>query len=136
MAEDEDMRNLLQNEISIHRKLKHQHIVSFIQSFDDRQFVYMVLELCTNQSLRDLQKARGNNRLTTEECRYFICQILKGAQYIHSQAVIHRDLKLSNIFLDANMQIKIGDFGLAIRLDDPRLKTPSLCGTTNVIIAP
>lgn len=132
MFEEEDMMRLLQNEISIHRKLKHQHVALFIQSFEDEQFVYMIQELCPKRTLRDFIKSRGSE-LSTEECRYFVRQILDGAKYIHAQGIIHRDLKLSNIFIDADMQAKIGDFGLAIRLDDPELKVPTICGTTNVI---
>lgn len=132
MFSEEDMVHLLQSEIDIHRKLKHPHVAQFIQSFEDEKFVYMVQALYPNRSLRDLIKSR-KNELSTDECRYFVHQILDGARYIHGQGIIHRDLKLSNIFIDANMQAKIGDFGLAIHLDNPELKIPTLCGTTNVI---
>lgn len=131
MIEDAELMYLVQNEISIHRKLKHQHIVEYVRSFEDDKFVFMVLSLCDNHSLRDLQKSRGI--VSIDECRYFISQILKGAQYIHNKNIIHRDLKLSNILIDKNMQMKICDFGLAIRLDDPRLSSRSLCGTTNYL---
>lgn len=43
-------------------------------------------------------------------------QILAGVQFMHINSVIHRDLKLGNIFLDAEMNVKIGDFGLAALL--------------------
>lgn len=133
MLDEADMKRLLQSEISIHRKLNHQHVATFVHSFEDDRFIYMVQGLCANHTLRDLQKSRGNDLLTVEECRYFVSQIFKGAQYIHSQRVIHRDLKLSNILVDMYMQTKISDFGLAIRTDDPRLKIPTLCGTTNYL---
>lgn len=131
MVDDPDLRHLVQNEISIHRKMKHEHVVNFVQSFNDENFVFMIQSLCSNRSLRDLQKSRGI--ISTDECRYFVSQILRGAQYIHENDVIHRDLKLSNILIDSNMQMKICDFGLAIRLDDPRMDSRSLCGTTNYL---
>jgi serine/threonine protein kinase len=44
-------------------------------------------------------------------------QLIEGVQYIHSQKIIHRDLKLGNMFLTEDMIMKIGDFGLAARSD-------------------
>lgn len=45
--------------------------------------------------------------------QYFLYQLLRGLKYVHSAHVLHRDLKPSNLFLDANCDLKIGDFGLA-----------------------
>lgn len=45
--------------------------------------------------------------------QYFLYQILRGLKYIHSAGIIHRDLKPSNLLLNANCDLKIGDFGLA-----------------------
>ena len=43
-------------------------------------------------------------------------QIISAVQYMHNNRVIHRDLKMGNIFIDENMDLKIGDFGLATKL--------------------
>jgi serine/threonine protein kinase len=43
-------------------------------------------------------------------------QLISAVDYMHSNRVIHRDLKLGNIFLNVNMEIKVGDFGLAAKL--------------------
>ena len=43
-------------------------------------------------------------------------QLISAVEYMHSNRVIHRDLKLGNIFLNDNMEIKVGDFGLATKL--------------------
>ncbi|PRQ55114.1 putative mitogen-activated protein kinase CMGC-MAPK family [Rosa chinensis] len=47
------------------------------------------------------------------DCLYFLYQLLRGLKYIHSAHVLHRDLKLSNLLLNANCDLKICDFGLA-----------------------
>lgn len=118
------------SEIAIHMELKHDHIVKFISSFDSPEFTYMILTLC-KQSLRDLMKKRGI--IDVDICRYFVCQILKGVEFIHKRGYIHRDLKSANILLDAKNQIKIADFGLAIHLNNERLKEHNICGTTHYL---
>jgi polo-like kinase 1 len=60
-------------------------------------------------------------------------QVLDGLEYLHSQKIIHRDLKLGNLFLNENMGIKIGDFGLATRIDFYGEKKKTICGTPNYI---
>lgn len=45
--------------------------------------------------------------------QYFVYQLLRGLKYVHSASVLHRDLKPSNLLLNANCDLKIGDFGLA-----------------------
>lgn len=60
-------------------------------------------------------------------------QLVKGLAYLHQNLVIHRDLKLGNLFLTSNMQLKIGDFGLAARLDNPEDRKRTMCGTPNYI---
>lgn len=120
----------IQNEANVHRSLKHKHIVEFIEKFEDEKYVYMVQSLCSNQSLEDLRKKRGFS--TIAECRYFIYQTLQGIQYIHDKGIIHRDLKLSNILLDENMQVRICDFGFAIHVDKAK-SSRTICGTKSYI---
>jgi polo-like kinase 1 len=63
----------------------------------------------------ELHKRRRT--VTEPECRYFVRQIALACQYLHDLRIIHRDLKLGNLFLNDEMEIKIGDFGLATQLD-------------------
>jgi serine/threonine protein kinase len=59
---------------------------------------------------------KKRKKLTAKETRYFMIQLISAVDYMHSNRVIHRDLKLGNIFLNSNMEIKVGDFGLAAKL--------------------
>jgi serine/threonine protein kinase len=63
-----------------------------------------------------IELLRRRKRLTEPEVRYYLLQIISAVQFMHEEKVIHRDLKLGNLFL-GNMQVKIGDFGLAARLE-------------------
>ncbi|KAK9469031.1 kinase-like domain-containing protein [Lipomyces arxii] len=124
-------RAKLLGEIKVHQSLDHPNIVKFIECFEDDVNVYILLEMCSNKTLMDMHRRR--KRFTEPEARYFLIQILGAVKYMHGRKVIHRDLKLGNIFLDENMNIKIGDFGLAALLlsDTDRKKT--ICGTPNYI---
>ncbi|CAN6608340.1 cell cycle serine/threonine-protein kinase Cdc5p/MSD2 [Trichomonascus vanleenenianus] len=116
-------------EIKIHKSLKHPNIVEFVDCFEDDINVYMLLEICSNQSLIDVLKVR--KVFTEPETRYLMVQIIGAVSYMHSRRVIHRDLKLGNIFLDENMNAKIGDFGLAALLSDDKDRKKTMCGTPN-----
>ena len=59
--------------------------------------------------------------------------MISALQYLHSHRVIHRDLKLGNLFLNDKMEIKVGDFGLATKLDFDGERKRTICGTPNYI---
>ena len=75
------------------------------------QFMYIQMEFCDNQTLRNAI----DNDLYQDHKRVWrmFREIIEGLLHIHSQGMIHRDLKPVNIFLDSSDQVKIGDFGLA-----------------------
>ena len=81
--------------------------------------------------MNELIKRR--RRLTEPEAAYFMLQMIQAVQYMHGNFVIHRDLKLGNLFLDKNVSIKVGDFGLATRLETEDEKRQTICGTPNYI---
>ena len=121
----------LMTEIKIHRSLHHPHIVGFEHFFEDSENVYIVLELCTNQTMNELLRRR--KRLTELEVQCYLVQVISALVYLHSHRVIHRDLKLGNFFLSDKMEIKIGDFGLATKLEFDGEKKRTICGTPNYI---
>uniref|UniRef100_A0A4X2L8S7 Serine/threonine-protein kinase PLK1 n=1 Tax=Vombatus ursinus TaxID=29139 RepID=A0A4X2L8S7_VOMUR len=90
-------------EINIHKSLVHQHVVGFHGFFEDSDFVFVVLELCRRRSLLELHKRR--KAVTEPEARYYLRQIVLGCQYLHENKVIHRDLKLGNLFLNDDMEL-------------------------------
>jgi len=122
----------MQQEVTIHQSLNHKHIVQFFSYFEDENNVYIILELCrrrVNRSLlcfnlnlvffvKSLMELHRRRKTVTEpETRYFVKQIVEACIYLHEKRIIHRDLKLGNLFLNDQMEIKIGDFGLATRIE-------------------
>ncbi|KAI1263030.1 Pkinase-domain-containing protein [Xylariaceae sp. FL1019] len=129
------MEQKFQTELQIHSKMRQQNIVQFLRAFSFDSCTYLVLELCPNGSLMDMVKRRKG--LTEAEVRFYSIQIAGAIKYMHAKGIIHRDLKMGNIFLDKNMNAKIGDFGLAALLvtgkDMQTIRRTTLCGTPNYI---
>lgn len=124
-------RQKLISEIKIHKSIDHKGVVGFKHYFEDSKCVYILLELCPNQSLNELLKRR--KRLHEIEVRYYTNQIIQGLEYLHKNRVIHRDLKLGNLFINEGMDIKLGDFGLATKLDFDGERKRTIWGTPNYI---
>ena len=119
------------SEIKIHKSIHHENIVKFEHYFEDNDNVYILMELCTNQTMHELLKRRKN--LTELEVQYYIFQLIKALKYLHQLKIIHRDLKLANLFLSDTLQLKLGDFGLATKIEFEGERKRSLCGTPNYI---
>ena len=119
------------SEIKIHKSIHHDNIVKFEHYFEDNDNVYILMELCTNQTMHELLKRR--KYLTELEVQYYIFQLIKALKYLHQLKIIHRDLKLANLFLSDTLQLKLGDFGLATKIEFEGERKRSLCGTPNYI---
>ncbi|KAL2892182.1 Mitogen-activated protein kinase-like protein MMK2 [Bienertia sinuspersici] len=104
--------NAFHNRIDAKRTLREIKLLCHMNHDNEENFndVYMVHELMDTDLY---QIIRSNQLLADDHCRYFIYQILRGLKYIHSANVLHRDLKPSYLLLNANCDLKIGDFGLA-----------------------
>ncbi|MCJ1242853.1 Cell cycle serine/threonine-protein kinase cdc5/MSD2 [Trapelia coarctata] len=130
------MEEKFKTELQIHSKMRHPNIVEFHRAFTYEENTYIVLELCPNGSVKDMVQKR--RCLSLPEVRRYGLQLCGAIKYLHSRNVIHRDLKMGNIFLDQDMNIKLGDFGLAaILLTESDIgavkRRTTLCGTPNYI---
>ncbi|XP_010294762.1 PREDICTED: serine/threonine-protein kinase PLK3-like, partial [Phaethon lepturus] len=124
-------REKITNEIELHRDLHHKHIVKFSHYFEDTENIYIFLEHCSRKSLAHIWKAR--HTLLEPEVRYYLKQIISGLKYLHLKGILHRDLKLGNFFINENMELKVGDFGLAACQDISDQKKKTICGTPNYL---
>ncbi|XP_064601742.1 uncharacterized protein LOC135467808 isoform X2 [Liolophura sinensis] len=108
-------------EAKILAKLKHPHIVSYHESFfdADETYLYIVQDYCDGGTLEDKM---------TEAIKWFI-QIVMAAQHMHSNKILHRDLKSANVFLTKKGVVKLGDFGISKSLDTTIEMTSTVVGT-------
>lgn len=125
-------KSMLKNEVKTHQNLIHENVVQMHFCFTDQIFLYMILEYCEDSSLdkHKFSKSLTNSELAYYTARYVGKQLLTGIEFLHSQNIVHRDLKLGNIFIK-NDVVKIGDFGLCAEIASKRRKT--VCGTPNYI---
>ena len=79
------------------------------------------------------QLLKRRKKLSDPEIRYYNMQLINGLQHLHKNLIIHRDLKLGNLFISHGMKLKIGDFGLATKLAAPDERRKTVCGTPNYI---
>ena len=86
-------------------------IVNMYYAFQDKEFLYLVIDLLPGGDLR--YHISIHKKFSEEQTRFFICGIILALEYIHSKGVIHRDIKPENLVLDDKGYIRLTDFGIA-----------------------
>ena len=94
-------------------RLVHPNIITVHDFGDDKGFTYIVMEHVTGGTLQD----RLTRRLTPSEALEFIAPLADALDYAHGQGIVHRDVKPSNVLLDADGKPILSDFGLARMLE-------------------
>ncbi|CAJ1450263.1 unnamed protein product [Effrenium voratum] len=105
-----DLQRVFQ-EIQALRNLRHPHIIRVLDVADHPDSICFIMEFAAGGELRGYVEKRSF--LEEEEARTLFKQIVRAVHYIHSKKIIHRDLKLENVLLDAHNRCKIVDFGLS-----------------------
>ena len=101
------LKNYIENEINVLKKIKHPNIVKLYDLKADKEYIYLVMEYCNGGSLYDLlnnYKEKYGKPFSEDIVKYFMKQILLGVECLHNHGIIHRDLKLENILLSYNTQ--------------------------------
>uniref|UniRef100_UPI003AB0A125 NUAK family SNF1-like kinase 1 n=1 Tax=Centroberyx gerrardi TaxID=166262 RepID=UPI003AB0A125 len=101
----------IQREIEITSSLRHANIIRFHEVFESRDKIVIVMEYASRGELYDYVHER--RRLPETEARDIFRQITSAVHYCHKNGVVHRDLKLENILLDQDLNVKLADFGLS-----------------------
>merc|ERR1711990_3491 len=122
LRRDQDSILSVHNEITILKNLQHQGIIQMYEYGDAGQvvkpsgrvienLVYIVMEFVQGGLLFDLCQSMG--AMGEDAGRFFLHQMLDSVEFMHSRQVVHRDLKLENILVDDNLNLKLADFGFA-----------------------
>ncbi|CAL6004633.1 Serine/threonine-protein_kinase PLK [Hexamita inflata] len=131
------------SEVKIHRQLQHPYIVRVSNVFKDTINYYMLMELCDQGTLSDLNRRRSKG-MCEEEVQRLTWELAQAYLYMKEHRVVHRDMKSANVFMtttqcadigpDAKaITCKVGDFGLSVQLENNDEKHFTLCGTPNFL---
>ncbi|KAI8818707.1 kinase-like domain-containing protein, partial [Fimicolochytrium jonesii] len=123
---DEKKLGKLYREVRIMKLLHHPNIVKLYEVIETKHTVFLVMEYASGGELYDYLVVHG--KMKEKEARAKFRQILSAVSYCHKKRVIHRDLKAENLLLDANLDIKIADFGFS-NYFDPESKLDTFCGS-------
>ena len=113
------------NEADLMERLTHPNIVKYHRQFEKNQKLNIVMELCENGNLRKFLNERKNQRIDEDKILKLFKGIAEGLQKLHNEGIMHRDLKPENIFMTWENQAKIGDLGIAKKVD---LTLHNTCG--------
>jgi serine/threonine-protein kinase len=124
---DHSIVERFKREAKILARLDHQNIIKVLDFGMSKEFFYISFEYIEGESMRNMLKTKS---LSLEQKEHLMIQLLKGLDYAHKNQIIHRDIKPENIFIDKNLTLKIGDFGLALSSEDNFVTNPySIVGT-------
>lgn len=110
-------KDALRNEVNILKRLHHPNIVRVIASYEDKEHMYMVMQLCKGKELYE-HLYKENRRFSEDDVRNVIRNLLRAIAFLHSNFITHRDLKLENLLLENAENpnsLKLCDFGLSTR---------------------
>ncbi|KAG8649975.1 serine/threonine-protein kinase TIO [Manihot esculenta] len=122
---EKDIHNLRQ-EIEILRKLKHENIIEMLDSFESPQEFCVVTEFAQGELFEILE---DDKCLPEEQVQAIAKQLVRALHYLHSNRIIHRDMKPQNILIGAGSVVKLCDFGFARAMSTNTVVLRSIKGT-------
>ncbi len=112
---DKSILERFKREAKLLARLEHPNLIKVLDFGTQDKFFYISFEYFRSKNLRAVIRQNG---LSVEQKSSLMKQLLLGVNYIHENSVIHRDLKPENILVSDSLELKIGDFGLAIGTKD------------------
>ncbi|XP_035279787.1 serine/threonine-protein kinase PAK 5 isoform X4 [Anguilla anguilla] len=119
-------RELLFNEVVIMRDYHHENVVDMYNSYLVGDELWVVMEFLEGGALTDIVT---HTRMNEEQIATVCLSVLRALSYLHTQGVIHRDIKSDSILLTSDGRIKLSDFGFCAQVSKEVPKRKSLVGT-------
>ena len=113
-TEDELVQKTMRRELKMLQMLKHENCVDFQDAYSYKGNLYLVFEYVEKNLLEVLEESP--NGLSPKLIKSFVYQMCKAISYLHSNNMIHRDVKPENLLIDENMKLKLCDFGFARKI--------------------
>ena len=110
-APEDFLSKFLPREIKVLKRLHHPHVITLIEVIETNTRMYIITDLAESGDL--LEFIRKNGAIPETTVKHLFRQLVTGIAYVHSQDVVHRDLKCENLLLDKDKNIIISDFGFA-----------------------
>ncbi len=117
-------------------RLHHPNIVTVYDLIEEQGEFFIVMEYVSGRSCDELLKENAGRGLGLGEAAGIFSQVLSALDYAHSEGVIHRDVKPSNVLLTADGRVKLMDFGIALLVGDKRLTSSQASIGTPVYMSP
>lgn len=131
-ANEDELKRRFQREALSATSLTHPHIVDIFDVGEDGEHHYLVMEYVEGQTLKQFIQSEG--ALTPEQALPIMQQLVSAIANAHHNGIVHRDIKPQNILMDAEGNVKITDFGIAMALSATmHTKTNSVIGTVHYL---
>ena len=117
----------IQYETELMKRFNHKNITKILEVFNDEEYMLIIMEYINGGNLFSFVKKR--RKLSEKMAKFLFRQIILGIQHIHSKNVVHRDIKLENILIDFDNNVKICDFGIGKVLENEDELLYDKCGT-------
>ena len=120
IVKEQDLsQKYFENEVLFLKKLNHPNIIKCYNIFQEGQYLYFIMEFMNNGDLESYNKGNISMRVKIPEPKLWdiFYKCLSGLDYIHKKKIVHRDIKLQNLFLDDQFNVKIGDFNISAVID-------------------
>ncbi|GJP73339.1 hypothetical protein CLOP_g4068 [Closterium sp. NIES-67] len=129
----DDLASVMQ-EIDLLKTFSHKNIVKYLGSIKTKTHLFILLEFVENGSLAGIIKPNRFGPFPECLVAVYIAQVLEGLLYLHEQGIIHCDIKGANILTTKEGQVKLADFGVAMRLEEAAAchgdaENPNVVGT-------